>query len=76
MCKVRQAPRNHISAFNCEHYLDPTPYKALKKMDEASDEKNRLSKLVHAIHDICDLAGFEIEGRIILINKETGRKWK
>lgn len=67
---------NNDMTKNHEYYSDPTPYMALKKLDGSSDEKGRLSKLVHAIRDICDLAGFEIEGRIVLVDKETGRKWK
>lgn len=61
---------------NYEHYYDPTPYEALKKMEEISEDKVRLSKAIRAIRDICDLADFEVEGRIVLIDKKTGKKWR
>lgn len=58
---------------NSEGYSDPTPYKAIKNICK---EEERLRKLIHAIRYICDLAGFDIEGRIILIDRKTGRVWR
>lgn len=40
------------------------------------DEEERFHKLLYAIFDICELANFEIEGRIILVDKQTGRVWR
>lgn len=58
---------------NHEHYMDPTPYEAMTKHDR---EKERVSRLIHAIFSICELAGFDIDGRIILIDKKSGKVWR
>lgn len=59
---------------NAEGYSDPTAYEALKNVDKEEDE--RFHKLLHTLFYICDLAGFKIEGRIILTDKQTGRTWR
>lgn len=58
---------------NKEGYLDPTAYEAIRNI-ERGDE--RFKKLLHTIFYICDLAGFQIEGRIIFVDKKTGQIWK
>ena len=58
---------------NSEGYKDTTAYQAIKNL-EKEDEK--FQKLLHMIFDICELSGFEIEGRIVLVNKKTGRIWR
>lgn len=58
---------------NGSGYVDPTAYEVLKKMDE---EEKRFHKLLHMIFDICDLAGFRVEGRITLEDKQTGKVWR
>lgn len=58
---------------NAEGYSDPTAYQALKNI-EMEDE--RFHKLLYAIFDICELANFAIEGRIVLVDKRTGRVWR
>lgn len=58
---------------NAEGYSDPTAYEALKNIDK---EDEKFHKLLYAIFDICDLAGFQIEGRIVLVDKKTGRVWR
>lgn len=58
---------------NAEGYYDPTAYNAIRNI-EKEDEK--FHKLLHTIFDICELAGFEIEGRIVLIDKNSGRIWR
>lgn len=58
---------------NTEGYSDPTAYQALKNI-EMEDE--RFHKLLYAIFDICELANFAIEGRIVLVDKRTGRVWR
>jgi hypothetical protein len=64
----RDCPRR-----NAEGYLDPTSYEAFKKVDA---EEARFHRLLHTIFYICEMAGFEIEGRIILIDKRNGRVWR
>ena len=59
---------------NAEGYFDPTAYEALRNIETKEDE--RFHKLLYAIFDICELAGFEIEGRIVLIDKKSGRVWR
>ena len=49
---------------------DPTAYKALKNIE---DEDERFHKLLHTIFYICTLADFEIEERIILTDRRTGK---
>lgn len=62
-----------IDKKNAEGYSDPTAYKALKHI---ADEEVRFHKLLYALFDICELSGFEIEGRIVLVDKQTGRVWR
>lgn len=58
---------------NHEGYHDPTASAALNKI---MDEERRVTKLIHAIKDICYLSGYEVEGRIVLRNIRTGEVWK
>ena len=39
-------------------------------------EELRFKKLLKSIKDVCDLADFEIEGRVVLIDKRSGRVWR
>lgn len=54
-------------------YLDPTACKAIKEADKDNEKAN---KLLHTIFSICDLSGFRIDNRIILVDKNTGKTWK
>ncbi len=58
---------------NAEEYSDPTAYEAIKNIDK---EDERFHKLLYTIFYICNIAGFEIEGRITLVDKKTGRIWR
>lgn len=58
---------------NSEGYSDPTAYQALKNIE---DEEERFHKLLYAIFDICELADFAIEGRIVLVDKRSGKVWR
>ena len=44
--------------------------------DNGTFEEERFRKLLRTIFYICDLAGFKIEDRIVLVDKRTGRVWK
>lgn len=57
---------------NADGYYDPTAYRALKNIDS----ERRFRKLLHLICDLCELSGFEIEGRIALRDMNTGRLYK
>ena len=64
---------------NSEGYLDPTAYEALRNIERSipsEEEDLRFHKLLHTIFYLCELAGFQIEGRIVLRDKHTGRVWK
>ena len=52
---------------------DPTAYEAIKKIDK---EVERFHKLLHTIFNICELSGFRIEGRIVLVDEVTGKVWR
>lgn len=39
-------------------------------------EYERFRKLLALIFKMCDLAGFEIEGRIAIKDKTTGKVWR
>lgn len=63
---------------NAEGYSDPTAYNAIKHVDNDYLFIRELAfkKLLNTIFSMCELAGFHIEGRIILKDKETGKIWK
>ena len=52
---------------------DPTAYQAMK---EHGNEEYRFYKLLYTIFYIVKLAGFELDGRIKLVDKRTGRVWE
>lgn len=57
---------------NGSGYSDPTAFAAIKNTDA---DYERFYKLLRTIFSICDLAGFRVEGRIVLVDKESGRVW-
>lgn len=59
---------------NVEGYSDPTAYKALKNIER--EEYEKFHSLLHTLFYLCDLAGFEIKGRIVLVDKRNGRVWR
>ena len=56
---------------NASGYSDPTAYEAIKNADKA-----KLDNLLHVIFYICKLAGFRVEGRIVLVEEKTGKVWR
>lgn len=58
---------------NAEGYSDPTAYRAIKNTDR---EDENFHELLHTIFNICELYGFRIEGRIVLVNEVTGKVWR
>lgn len=69
--------REFLNGSGCK---DMTAYDAIKNIEreerQKQAEEDRLRKLVMTIFDICDLAGFHVEGRIILKDKRTGKIWR
>ena len=57
---------------NAEGYSDPTAYQAIMNVYAGTA---RCNKLIHMIKDMCDLAGFKVDGRIVLVDKKTGKVW-
>ena len=48
-----------------------------RNVEGASDrDYDRFRKLLALIFKMCDLAGFEIEGRIAIKDKTTGKVWR
>ena len=60
---------------NSEHYNDPTPYEAHKNIrkEEQLEAARMRTALVSALKQVADLAGFEIVGRVVLMDKDSGR---
>lgn len=58
---------------NAEHYVDPTPSEALKNI---SKEEREVGILAHAMKDIAVLCGYEVVGRIVLKNKNSGNIYR
>lgn len=58
---------------NASGYSDPTAYQAIMNVDA---DAARCNKLIHMIKDMCDLAGFKVDGRITLVDQETGKVWR
>lgn len=63
---------------NMSGYNDPTARRAIQKVDRnySRDDKQRLDDLLQALRLTANLAGFEIEERIVLRDMKTGRVWR
>lgn len=66
---------------NGEGYSDRTVYDAIRNTEGTDyhalpDEKERFYKCLHTIFHLVELAGFTLEGRITLVDRESGRVWK
>lgn len=57
---------------NASGCYDMTAYEAIRNIDRSQDA----SKLLKTIFYIVNLAGFRIDGRIVLQDKKTGKKWR
>ena len=58
---------------NASGCVDSTAYQAIKNLDREDDD---FHKLLRTIFNICELSGFQIEGRIVLVDKVTGKVWR
>lgn len=64
---------------NSEGYVDPTAGAAMAAVKHEEKEKqyaelvDRNHKLIYAIRNVVDLAGFEIVGRVTLKHKKSGK---
>lgn len=63
--------------YNVSGCLDLTAFQAERHIErEEREAKSRLDKVLSTIFYICDLAGFHVEGRIVLKDKKTGKIWR
>jgi hypothetical protein len=60
--------RDKINGSGCKDF---TAYEALKNIER----EEQFKKLLNTIFYITKLAGFTIEGRIVLKDKRTGKIW-
>lgn len=58
---------------NQEKYMDLTAYAAIRSIDE---EYAEFRKMLNTLKYICELSGFEIQGRIVFMNKKSKRVWR
>lgn len=58
---------------NSEHYNDPTPYEAHKNIRKEEQLEVARMRTISALKQVADLAGFEIVGRVVLMDKDSGR---
>lgn len=72
-CDLEKWEKERGDRKNSEGYSDPTAYQAMMNLEI---EELRFKKLLRSIKDVCDLADFEIEGRVVLIDKRSGRVWR
>ncbi|MEG1894617.1 MAG: hypothetical protein RR162_00155 [Oscillospiraceae bacterium] len=66
---------------NSEGYADPTAGEAIStiRREERKAETEKIatvSSLVYVVKQVVALAGFELGGRIVLIDKETGKEYR
>lgn len=63
-----------LNASGCK---DLTAYEALKNVELAEKKAEaKYRKLLATIFSICELAGFHLEGRIVLKDKKSGKVWR
>ena len=75
--KVNENVNENELKRNGSGYYDPTAWRAIKNAEKDSKEEyERLQKLLGAIHRVCELAGYHVEGRITLVNEKTGKVWR
>ena len=58
---------------NASGCSDPTAYQAMMNINH---EEEAFKKLFRTLRYICNVAGFEFDGRIRIRNKESGRVYK
>lgn len=65
---------------NGSGYFDPTAYEAIKSSENCKKNKSkdllRFEKLLDTIFNVCELAGYHLESRIVVTDKKTGRVWR
>lgn len=70
-----------IEVKNHEGYADPTPHKALTRVEhyydiQRSEDEERMMALIKTLRTTIDLAGFDLLARIKLKSRKTGRVYE
>lgn len=65
--------KEKLNASGCK---DLTAYEAVRNVTREEQSEERFKRLLATIFYITDLAGFHIEGRIVLKDKKTGKIWR
>lgn len=58
---------------NHEGYTDITQGKAVQRADKLPPE---VEQVIYVLRNVASLAGFDIRGRIWLVDKTTGKEWR
>ena len=62
---------------NAEGYNDQTAYEAIKNAEQNQDKDDaRFHQLLNLLVQLCEIADFHSEGRIVLKDKKTGKIWR
>lgn len=61
---------------NASGYMDLTAFEAIRNVEREAEAEERFKKLLNTIFYICELAGFHIEGRLVIRDKKTGKIWR
>ena len=67
---------DHGPRRNAEGYSDGTPYEAVRNVESEKRERRRIDRLMQNLRYVCELAGFDIVGRVILKDRSTGKTWR
>ena len=59
---------------NCEGYSDPTATAAISTVSK--EEQERIRPVLNCIRCVAELAGFEIIGRVVFKQKDTGKVFR
>lgn len=62
--------------FNQSHCADPTAYFAMKNTEHKDSEHEEVTRLIRTLKKIIRENGFELENRIVLRHKESGKIYK
>lgn len=62
----------HKDKLNGSGCKDLTAYEAIKNIED----ETRVNKLLATIFNVCELAGFRVENRIVLKDKRSGKVWR
>lgn len=57
---------------NASGYSDPTAFTAITNVTE----EEKANHLRQCIYDACNISGFRVESRIVLIHKYSGKRYK